>query len=59
MSDDPKTTDDWSIETRRMSWGEWRASAIRLGSFDRAIDGPYRETEHEAVTALREQLKNV
>jgi len=44
------------IETRRMSWGEWRASAIKLGSLDRAIDGPYCETQEGAIIALKSIL---
>jgi hypothetical protein len=45
-----------AFTTTLMSWGEWRASAFVLGSLDRCIDGPYRDTEKAALAALREQL---
>lgn len=40
----------------QMAWGEWRASAIKLGSFDKALDGPYRVTSALAIEALLEML---
>lgn len=50
---------EWVIEVARMSWGQWRASAIQLGSLDRAIDGPYRDTKEAAIVALIETHEGV
>lgn len=49
-------TTEWTFDVTRMSWDEWRAAAIRIGSFERAIDGPYRDTAEEALSDLKKQM---
>lgn len=45
------------VDVTQMAWGEFRASAIKKGSMERAIDGPYADTAREAISALYELLK--
>lgn len=47
-----RTSSEWLIDVCQMPWGQWRASAVRLGSLDPAVDGPYRDTADEALAAL-------
>ena len=53
-----QTTPKWLIEATQMAWGQWRASAIKEGSLERDIDGPYRETYDDAKKALMEILNH-
>lgn len=46
------------IEVRQMSWGEWRASAIELGTLSPSRDGHYCNTVEEAINDLRILLES-
>lgn len=44
---------DFVVDLRRKSWGQWQASAIKSGTLDRAIDGPYADDKGIALAGLR------